>query len=239
MVRAFSMAFFASFLCSSVQAGVVVTLVPSAPGDYQAGQVITVDVLARIETATVAPVPGAPGARLRLAQFDTGASDSALGIAQAVTHTGIGEEPPFGEIQFWNFGTTSNCTGNPAACGENYFISSVGDVLNATYTGLTSNAARQIALTTTDKVVGVLQITMPDVNGTYLLDVLNAQATGEAGSKFQYGFGTGTDPTVNFSAAAGTVTGGQARFNVVPEPATLAMLGLGGLAAAFRRRRSA
>lgn len=233
-------------LVSTANAGVVVTLMPNGgtfdlnnPGSLT----FTVDVLARLTDPTVAPVPGAPAARLRLAQFDIGASSPEIVINPVTMHTGL--ETGI-DITFWDFSTTSNCTTSPELCGDNNFIDgsiSADDILNATYIGQTTSGPRQLSLTTADKRLGQLEITLPAVEGTYILDVLNETAPGDAGAAFVYGFGTPTDPTVtneaDSSVPALDVTGGRATFTVIPEPATLAMLGLGGLAAAFRRRRSA
>jgi hypothetical protein len=72
--------------------------------------------------------------------------------------------------------------------------------------------------------VGDLGVTLPTAPGTYLLDLVNT-----LGSVGLHGAG-------NWSAGAGTLTGGTCEF-VVPEPGCLWLFGLGA-ALLMRRRRT-
>jgi hypothetical protein len=85
------------------------------------------------------------------------------------------------------------------------------------------------------------QVVAPMELGTYMLDGLNELGLdydGQPGNanhcaRLDFDF---VNPTV-WTAINGDVTGGRTPVNVVPEPATLALLALGGVAA-LRRRRS-
>lgn len=96
----------------------------------------------------------------------------------------------------------------------------------------------------------LFQITLPEggevrlgdidvtTNATDTLDVMNADnADPNFGARADFGFGGAGDPVTTWRAFSGELTGGTLEM-VVPEPGTLALLGLGA-AAALRRRRNA
>jgi len=86
--------------------------------------------------------------------------------------------------------------------------------------------------------VGVVTITLPPEPGTYLLDAANYSATDDSvGARIDFDF---ANPQTWSTAMDGEVeiSGGQYDFVVVPEPATLALLGMGGIAATIPRRKS-
>jgi hypothetical protein len=230
-------------LASAAQAGVIVTLVPSTQ-DFVPGVPFNVDVMAQLDGPV--PVTGATSIRLRLAQFDLSDTDPALTVIPVSTHPDA--EVPF---RFWDFTSTSNCQGDSTACGDRYLIDGElpspplpENIFNVAFTGQTQNLPRMLALSTDAATrLGILQVTIPAgaQGGTFLLDVMNSDTTNEnLGAEVRYGFAppppAPADPAGSFRAAGGGMTGGTL---VVPEPTTLAILGLGGLAAAYRRRRAA
>jgi|CXWL01.1.fsa_nt_gi hypothetical protein len=246
-------------LASSAYAGATISLAPSAPANplgYAPGEVVNIGVFAQLDAGTPS-VPGPAGTttaiRVRLMQFDLSDTSPALlaGIAP-VGHHPLQETQPFaGAIPFWDYSSTTVCAGDETGCGTNYFVDgelpgTLPNIFNTTYSGSVSSGGNMISLNqTAPKKVGELQITMP-AEGSYVLDLLNADNTDpNLGAEIRWGFGSASDPTDPTSPLRATVTaatgisGGQLPLTVVPEPATLAMLGLGGLAAAFRRRRSA
>jgi|GEM_PF-1971936 len=96
--------------------------------------------------------------------------------------------------------------------------------------------------------LGGMVVTLPTEPGVYTVDLLSP-APGEAptvnnGVVFDFGFGGDPGDPVTKWASSGTAddtisyaTGGPLTLTVIPEPATLVLLGLGGIAA-LRRRRS-
>lgn len=247
---------------TAAHAGLAISLIPQTPGPYNPGQTVNVDVLAQLTPGTPS-VPGPVGTtttvRVRLLQFDVSDTSPELSLG-VVGHHPLNEtfdpdaDGVFDPIPFWDFSGASACAGNEAACGDTYFIDgSISDnILNTTYIGTSSSGTKMIVLTQANpKRVGELAITMPNEGGTFSLDVLNADETDiNKGAQLNWGFGLTSDPTDPASplrANGGGITmvvssltdpQGRLQFAVVPEPATLALLGLGGLAAAFRRRNA-
>jgi hypothetical protein len=238
-------------LASSAYAGAAITLNAAAPANgvnYVPGETVRVDFLAQLTAGSPASI------RVRAIQFDL--SDSSAGLVFTPvgnhplneTYDAVPPDGTFDPIPFWNFSGSSACTNGEADCGTNYFIDgdpSGNGILNTTYSGLTTSGSFMVTLNqTTNKLVGSMNVTMPDAGGAFVLDVLNAnEADDNFGAEIRHGFGVTADPgafilraeTGDIVGAAGSEDG-QFAFNVVPEPATLALLGLGGLAAAFRRR---
>jgi hypothetical protein len=87
--------------------------------------------------------------------------------------------------------------------------------------------------------IGDVNVTMPNDAGTYNLDVMNDDvADPNFGARLDFGFGGAGDPVTTWRAFTGDITGGTESVTVIPEPATLALLGVGAIAA-LRRRRAA
>jgi hypothetical protein len=96
--------------------------------------------------------------------------------------------------------------------------------------------------------LGGIVVTLPDTPGVYTVDLLNSPA-GEApslnnGMVLDFGFGgSPEDPVTKWSVNAAprgdtSISGAPLTLTVIPEPATLVLLGLGGIAALRRRRSS-
>jgi len=243
-------------MVSAAHAGVAISLDPSADGPYTRGQTIQVDVYALLTPGTPSVQPTGTQNQIRVRFFNLDLTDSSpsLGITPVMNHLDADpdEDGVPNPVPFW-FMSNTNCTNNPTSCGTNYFIDGdletiTPDILNITWTGLTSSASGMITLNqTAPKLVGSLSVTFNEV-GTQTLDVLNDDEVSlNFGAEIRHGFGVAADPTDPLSpirangGAMFMVAGQENGFvaNVVPEPATLVLLGLGGVAAAFRRRRSA
>lgn len=231
-------------LASSAYAGAAITLDAADPANgvnYVPGETVRVDFLAQLTGGTPTSI------RVRLMQFDLSDSSAGMGFAPVMNHP----LADIGPIPFWNFSGSTTCANDEASCGTNYFIdgdASGNNILNMTYTGLTTSGSFMVTLNqTTNKLVGSLDVTMPSdpAGGDFVLDVLNANNTDDNfGAEIRHGFGVTADPGAfilraesgDIAMVAGQTNG--LTFAVIPEPATLALLGLGGLAAAFRRRRA-
>jgi len=84
--------------------------------------------------------------------------------------------------------------------------------------------------------VGTLEVIYPDSPGSYFVDAINARAPDtNSGALFAYGF----DHRVNLHYTFGNLAGSPIYLVAVavPEPATVALLGIGGLALVIQRRR--
>ncbi len=103
---------------------------------------------------------------------------------------------------------------------------------NATYTGLQPQAGFILATGPGGLPVGTGAVQLPAADGSYTLDALNANGGGD-GAKIQFDFTN----TVTWTAGNGDITGNSPVLTVVPEPATLALIGLGGIAALRRRKK--
>lgn len=146
--------------------------------------------------------------QMRLLQLDTALTDPALGLGDVAVDT--------------------SALLSPALYGS--FPS--GTVSNITYTATSPTPGFILEYGEGSNLVSTISVTLPTDPGSYILDVANNQAPdNNTGAVFQWDFSN----TQQAFAGDGTLGGGQYTF-VVPEPATLALLGLGGIAA-FRRRR--
>lgn len=95
--------------------------------------------------------------------------------------------------------------------------------------------------------LGSMTVTLPTVPGEYTLDLLNLANTHDTnfGAVIDFGFGGLGDPITKWASAAegvgvdGPITyeTGPLTLIVIPEPATLILLGLGGLAVLRHRRK--
>lgn len=196
---------------SVVNAGAVVSLAPTNNGPYLGGEQFTVNVNV---TADQSIQP-------RLLGFDFSASNPAITL--------IGPDGP-------DLDTTQE------------FVFDLSTLAaSALYSQFPNFPKPQVVYQSTSPVpgfilqlnsgqefhAGSLTIKLPTAPGTYLLDAMNAtDQDPNNGARIDFDFANRT----TLSANNGLLTGGQREFVVIPEPATLILLGLGGVAAAMRRR---
>ncbi len=202
-------------LCVASVANAGYTIDVSVPaGPYLGGETVQ---------ATVGLTGAAePDVFARGVTFDFAASDSALGLAN------------------WSWAPAYEngqqiCSIVPSLCGTGHFEDTDLPKVNATFLGTGLDAFNQIAIPGNGSIVlGSVDVTLPTVAGTYTLDAVNnAAADQNNGARLDHDF-------ANPTTVHGTFLGGTADITVaaIPEPATLALLGLGGIAA-LRRRKNA
>jgi len=189
--------------------GTFLELVPATPGPYAGGDSVNVDIVFHNGEGQ--------DIGLRLAQLDFAASDPALDIADFSIDLSTAS---FGAL-YAPFDTD---------------FSSGSTVANATYTGLSSIPGLILSVPDGGTLsLGMASVTLPAADGTYNLDVVNPSAPdNNSGARFDYGF---TSRVTLFPVA-----GDPLPLQVgapVPEPATLALLGIGGIAVLRRRRKNA
>jgi|CXWL01.1.fsa_nt_gi hypothetical protein len=215
---------------AAAHAGAIVSLVPTAPINgiaYQPDEVVNVGVFAQL-TAGTPTVPNATNSvRVRLMQFDLSDTSPELlaGIAPVGHHPLQETQPNAGPIPFWDYSSTTVCAGDETGCGTNYFVDGelpgiIPNFFNTTYTALTSSGSLMVTLNqTTPKRVGELNVTMPNIQGDYVLDLLNADETDpNLGAELRWGFGTAadpTDPTSPLRANTGGITSDRLIFGVI------------------------
>jgi hypothetical protein len=125
------------------------------------------------------------------------------------------------------------------------------DPPNVTYTGTTDIPGFMFVIPAEGQgslLIGTGTVVLPDIPETYMLDLVNENVAMDQvtnfGTQIRFGFGTGPGDEISewFSRehpdGEGVIYGGAKPLTVIPEPATLALLAIGGIAT-LRRRRNA
>jgi len=234
---------FAFAVASVAHAGAIIDLAPTQPGPYMPGQQLEIEFLLSQE-------PGGEDIFLRFLQFDFADTDPALTLEE--------------EFRF-DYSAQNACVQDPEQCGIEYaefprltiFGGGIGVVVSNVFLGFSHDANTQIRLPAAGTIgVGSIGVTLPTQPGDYLLDVMNAdQVNANGGARFDFGFGpaSGPDPHITwhayddeaiaggmFTASTTAGAGFQFEYNpipgvITPEPASLVLLALGGMAALGRR----
>jgi len=212
-------------ICSTspAHAGLAVTLVPTLPGPYAPGQVVPIDVLAQLDANSPQSI------RVWDLQFDFSDSDVQFAPEEVLTHP---DTKFHGDIHFWDFSSSSDCTGDSLACGQGYSLDSAIDAdgtVNVTYVGLNTGLPWITLVQSTPRRVGAFEVTTPylEEQGCVGFDILNADESDPLrGARLMYRVIPNMTP-VYWSAHEGSITGGRLDFCLLPEPGTLALLFVG------------
>ncbi|MBI4716177.1 MAG: hypothetical protein HY763_00055 [Planctomycetes bacterium] len=215
-------------LASTAGADVVVQLsaTPSFDAALPAGSYHPVEWV-RLDVS-LAQTPGGALRLLRVIQLDFGQTDDLIEFYYWCER---GDDcPPGPSFQF-------DVQGFPQG-GTFYSIFPALPRPAMAFGGMVANATRQFNLRADGSPVylGSVDVTLPHTPGAYTLDAVTPAdpADSNLGGLVSYGFGVVPgDDIVELRPGSG-LSGGQYTFVVVPEPATLAMLGPGMLFAVHR-----
>ncbi len=198
-------------VASIANAAVTVNVVPTGGADannLMPGQSFSADLMVSQDTGVAR--------NLRDVRFDFSTTDGAIGLSNFQ----------------WD---TSTLASNALL-----FLDSALPVPSGSFTGLSELAGFQLNLPASgDARLGTIDVTAPNAPGTYNLNAITASddTNPNLGGLFSWGFGGAGDAFTENFANNGDVVGGSLNL-IVPEPATIAFLGLGGLALIRRRRKA-
>lgn len=126
-------------------------------------------------------------------------------------------------------------------CASGYAELNLDETLPATvFTGLFEDTFQQILLPGDGTAILTasfdIEVPASAAGESYFIDVLNPDTpNGGFGARIDFGFGGPDDPILTWNVFNGLITGNSAFINVVPEPASLAVLAVGALALGRRR----
>lgn len=241
-------------LTGAAHAGALVSLVPWPPVNgvaYQPGEHSHVDLYVQMDSSSSESV------RVRLLQFDLSDSSPELTLIPVQNHP-LAEGGP---IPFWNFTGAPACAADQSRCGNTHFIdgslqisgpfSDDAGVFAIAYFGMNPSEDQIVLTQAARTLVGSVDVVLPPHAGEFVLDVLNADyadfSNQNFGTYLYYGFGLPSDPervllwshtggvVMAPDGAPGTDEFGRVAFIVIPEPASLMLLFVGGLTILMRR----